>query len=90
MRPTPSTRGHQVFYLNIYKASPLAYRLETEVHGEVHADLSRGKFIEQRRRQASSLLHFSEKRVHKDSRLTIHCRHCGDLFHLYYILKEIN
>lgn len=30
-----STRGHQVSYLNIYKASPLAYRLETEVHGAV-------------------------------------------------------
>lgn len=27
-----STRGYQVSYLNIYKASPLAYHLEIEIH----------------------------------------------------------
>lgn len=40
-------------YLNIYKASPPAYRLEIEVREA--AALSRGKFAEQR--QVSSLFH---------------------------------
>lgn len=61
---TLSIGGHQVSYLNIYKASPLlAYCLETKVREAARCFVQRGKFAEQRRR-ASSLLHvfFKEAR----------------------------
>jgi len=52
--PHPQRDGHQVSYLNIYKASPPAYRLEIEVR-EAACCFVKGKFAEQR--QVSSLLH---------------------------------